>query len=72
MCMLKCSVCPYKLGIIKCVVNPCIECRMRNSSEHPFPDIKIIHENKQCPDCGSNHFIGNKCAVCGKKIKILP
>lgn len=34
--MLKCLTCPYKLGIIKCIKNPCIECRQSGQKTHPF------------------------------------
>ena len=39
--MLKCLKCPYKLGLIKCVQNPCPECKASKSKKHPFPEAEI-------------------------------
>ena len=40
----KCIKFPYKLGVIKCVENPCIECRSSGRIYRPFPEavVKII------------------------------
>ena len=39
--MLKCLKCPYKLGLIRCVQNPCLECKASKSKKHPFPEAEI-------------------------------
>lgn len=39
--MLKCLKCPYKLGLIKCVTDPCLECKERKSKKPPFPEAEI-------------------------------
>ena len=38
--MPKCKDCPYKLGVVKCVVSPCIDCIASGSKVHPFKDTK--------------------------------
>lgn len=35
--MKKCKKCPYRLGEIKCVTNPCPKCKASGSKTHPFP-----------------------------------
>ena len=61
----KCLTCPYKLGTIKCKLDPCIDCKLQNRKEHPFPIPVEIHEGVICAKCGSNRFKDGKCAVCG-------
>ena len=39
--MLKCMKCPYKLGLIKCPVNPCPQCISSKSKKPPFPETEI-------------------------------
>lgn len=39
--MLKCLKCLYKLGLIKCVQNPCPECKASKNKTPPFPEAKI-------------------------------
>lgn len=39
--MLKCLKCPYKLGLIKCVTDPCLECKESKSKKPPFPEAEI-------------------------------
>ncbi|MCM1228117.1 MAG: hypothetical protein NC320_11985 [Clostridium sp.] len=41
---LKCHTCPYKLGLIKCKINPCIMCRLKKLKNNPFPKAIIKHE----------------------------
>lgn len=68
--MLKCRTCPYKQGIIQCVMNPCIACYSRGWKTHPFGQRAVeIHENQRCMYCGSNRFHGQKCADCGRKTR---
>ena len=70
---LKCVKCPYRLGKIKCIQNPCIECMGQKRKTHPFPIPVEIHERLICEKCGSNRFKDGKCIVCGseKKNKLL-
>lgn len=42
----KCKKCPYKLGIIKTIENPCIACRSSGRKTHPFPEPTIKREDK--------------------------
>jgi hypothetical protein len=42
----KCKKCPYKLGIIKAIENPCIACRSSGRKTHPFPESTIKREDK--------------------------
>lgn len=35
---LKCLKCPYYLGKIKCVIDPCRECILSKRKKHPFLD----------------------------------
>lgn len=66
--VLKCMTCPYKLGTIKCVVNPCIQCSQSGRESHPFrQDSVMIHEKYRCTYCGSNKVKGHVCANCGNK-----
>lgn len=39
--MLKCLKCPYKLGLIKSVIDPCYECKASKSKKPPFPKGEI-------------------------------
>ena len=41
----KCKVCPYYLGIIKCIVSPCPKCIASKRSTPPFPE-PIIKNTK--------------------------
>ena len=54
--MNKCQNCPYHLGLIKCVLNPCIECSLQKRKTHPFKVQIEIHEGQICAKCGSNHY----------------
>ena len=36
----KCADCPYAAGLIKCIVSPCIECRLNKRKTHPFSELK--------------------------------
>lgn len=67
--MNKCKTCPYHLGKIKCIHNPCIECNQSNRKTHPFPTPIEIHEGIICRKCGSNRFKDGKCAICGSPLK---
>lgn len=42
--MLKCLKCPYKLGLIKCPVSPCPQCKESKSKKPPFPEAEIKEE----------------------------
>ena len=33
---IKCSTCPYYLGIVKCVVSPCTKCNVNKTGQIPF------------------------------------
>lgn len=35
---IKCLKCPYYLGKIKCLKDPCQECMKRKNKKHPFSD----------------------------------
>gem|GEM_PF-3748927 len=35
----KCLTCPYYLGHIKCLVNPCKECILNKRKKHPFENM---------------------------------
>jgi len=41
----KCKQCPYHLGLIKTLVDPCIKCRMEKRKTPPFP-TPILKKNK--------------------------
>ncbi len=62
----KCMTCPYKLGLIKCLRDPCIDCVMNNRKEHPFGFL-TKGQVKICPKCGSKRFENGKCVICGVK-----
>ncbi len=32
----KCKMCPYKLGIVKCIVSPCPKCMVSKKRTNPF------------------------------------
>ncbi len=63
----KCQTCPYKQGLIKAKLDPCIQCKASGRKTHPFPMPVEIHEGKRCAKCGSNRFVNGKCAVFGAK-----
>jgi hypothetical protein len=47
----KCKRCPYHLGLIKTLVNPCIKCRMEKRKTPPFPTpIFKKNKGKKAPD----------------------
>lgn len=50
--MLKCLKCPYKLGLIKCVLDPCQEYKASKSKKHPFPEAEM-KEDKNATDTKS-------------------
>lgn len=68
--MKKCLDCPYYLGTIKCIKDPCIECKLQKCKNHPFPTPVEIHEGQICAKCGSNRFKDGKCINCGSKQRI--
>lgn len=39
--MKKCKRCSYHLGKIKCVTNPCPQCKATKSKEPPFLEVEI-------------------------------
>lgn len=41
---LKCIRCPYHLGYIKCVRDPCAECMKSKRRTHPFQDLDFKKE----------------------------
>lgn len=45
--MKKCKICPYHLGTIKCVTDPCPQCKARKSKKTPFPEAEIRYYNKK-------------------------
>lgn len=65
--MIKCLKCPYKLGMVKCTRNPCPACRESGRKNHPFPEGRLVSEQKTCAACGSL-IIGGRCISCGKRI----
>ena len=44
---LKCKKCPYKIGLIKCIENPCPECRKAGRKSPPFPEPVIKYKKEQ-------------------------
>lgn len=44
--MKKCKECPYKLGTVKCVENPCLQCIESGSSTNPFGKYVEKYDNK--------------------------
>ena len=47
--MMKCLTCPYRLGLIKCVTDPCPQCRTSKSRKHPFPEPEIKYDRPSKP-----------------------
>ena len=45
--MLKCLKCPYCLGTIKCVTNPCPQCKASKSKKPPFSEAEIKYYNQK-------------------------
>lgn len=41
--MLKFLKCPFKLGLIKCIQNPCHECKASKSKKSPFPEAELYN-----------------------------
>ena len=39
MIKMKCLNCPYRLGLVKCVRTPCIECMREGRKTHPFQNF---------------------------------
>lgn len=58
--MLKCITFPYKLGSVKCVKDPCVECRLSGRLTHPFKS-KAVVKNQGFPQC-ENSKPGNSIA----------
>ena len=58
---LKCLRCPYYLGQIKCVTDPCIECVRENRMKHPFGTLP---ETARCPVCGGALDVRGTCPKC--------
>ncbi|MCR4646597.1 MAG: hypothetical protein K5695_14515 [Oscillospiraceae bacterium] len=68
--MKKCETCPYKLGVIKCVRDPCIECRASGRKDHPF--TYLTPKQDHCYKCGGKSIVNGKCLACGaKQIKLF-
>ena len=63
----KCRTCPYKLGQIKSITDPCIECKMSGRKDNPFARIKTRTTDTRCRKCGSLAVQNGKCALCGAK-----
>lgn len=42
----KCKTCPYKLGTIKCVTDPCRDCLASKSKKNPF-QFQDANQNKK-------------------------
>ncbi|MBR6624248.1 MAG: hypothetical protein IKK91_10200 [Ruminococcus sp.] len=42
----KCRKCPYKLGVIKFIENPCPECRNSGRKTSPFPEPVVKYKKK--------------------------
>ena len=42
---LKCIRCPYHLGLIKCVRDPCRECMESKRKTHPFQHVDFKEES---------------------------
>lgn len=37
----KCLLCPYHLGIVKCMISPCGRCMKQKNAKHPFLESVI-------------------------------
>lgn len=44
--MKKCKICPYYLGMIKCITNPCVQCRTDKLKRNPFTEFQSKKSNK--------------------------
>lgn len=44
--MKKCKSCPYHLGMIKCITDPCIQCKLNKMKKNPFPEFHFKKSNK--------------------------
>ena len=62
---LKCLRCPYYLGQIRCVTDPCVPCVTENRMSHPFASLT---DQMRCPVCGGRLNAFGKCPKC--KIKL--
>ena len=36
----KCRLCPYRLGTVRCIKDPCPRCRKSKSRENPFDAVR--------------------------------
>ncbi len=36
---IKCTTCPYYLGIVKCIVSPCNKCNIKKTGQVPFSGL---------------------------------
>lgn len=36
---IKCTTCPYYLGIVKCIVSPCSKCNIKKTGQVPFSGL---------------------------------
>lgn len=36
----KCRLCPYRLGTVRCIKDPCPQCRKSKSRENPFDAVR--------------------------------
>jgi len=43
--MKKCLKCPYRLGYIKCITDPCNECKEKKLKKPPFPEVVVKESN---------------------------
>lgn len=46
----KCADCPYRLGRVQCVKDPCPACRASGRKRHPFAEPQIVHSDSM--ECG--------------------
>lgn len=65
--MNKCLTCPYKQGLIKSKIDPCMECKFQNRKNHPFSMPVEIRDGEVCAKCGGNRFVNGMCVACGAK-----
>lgn len=65
----KCQTCPYKLGLVKPKLDPCIDCMMSKRKTHPFGTIAPTTVITFCPKCGGKIIVNGRCVLCGAKIK---
>lgn len=66
--------CPYKWGLVKYPISPCIKCRINKRKNPPFHEVKfkdIVHLIKcyKCPSkLGKENYQTDPCTKCRNNI----